>query len=105
MAESFLDFIKSLPEQGNVRTVTVDELDAEAHKHGRVTSTGGHSFYSNVRNRSAGVAVVFGSDRVATQKFNPAQQRISENRDKTLEEVRKYLLRAPLIRVQRTIGG
>ena len=104
MVESFLDFVKSLPEQGNVRTVSVDELDEEAFKHSRLTSTGGHSFYSNVRNRSAGVAVVFGSDRVATKNFNPAQQRITENRDKTLEEVRKYLLRAPLIRVQRTIG-
>ncbi len=104
MAESFLDFVKSLPEQGNVRTVSIDELDSEADKYGRVTSTGGRSFNSNVRNRSAGVAVMFGSERVATKNFNPAQQRISESREHTLEEVRKYLLRAPLIRVQRTIG-
>ena len=104
MADSFLDFVKSLPEHGNVQTVTVDELDEEAFKHGRITSTGGRSFYSNVRNRSAGIAVVFGSERVATKKFNPAQQRIRDNKDKTLEEVRKYLLRAPLLRVQRTIG-
>ena len=104
MVESFLDFVKSLPEHGNVQSVTIDQLDGEAFKHGRITSTGGHSFYSNVRNRSAGVAVVFGSDRVATKSFNAAQQRISDNRDKTLEEVRKYLLRTPLIRVQRTIG-
>ena len=104
MAESFLDFVKSLPEQGNVRTVSIDELDTEADKYGRVTNTGGRSFYSNVRNRSAGVAVVFGSDRVATKTFNPAQQRISDRKEHTLEEVRKYLLKAPLIRVQRTIG-
>ncbi len=104
MAESFLDFVKSLPEQGNVRTVSLEELDADANKFGRVTSTGGRSFYSNVRNRSAGVAVVFGGDRVATKNFNPTQQRISERREQTLEEVRKYLLRAPLLRVQRTIG-
>jgi phosphoenolpyruvate carboxykinase (ATP) len=104
MAESFLDFVKSLPEHGNVRTVSVDELDAEAFQYGRVTSTGGRSFYSNVRNRSAGVAVVFGSDRVATRKYNPAQQRIHGSKDKTLEEVKKYLLKTPLIRIQRTIG-
>ena len=104
MAESFLDFVKSLPEQGNVRTMSLGELDEEASKYGRTTSTGGRSFYSNIRNRSAGVAVVFGSDRVATQKFNPAQERIRTNKDKTLEEVRKYLQRTPLIRVQRTIG-
>ena len=60
MVESFLDFVKSLPEQGNVRTVSVAEMDAEAGRFGRVTSTGGRSFYSNIRNRSAGVAVVFG---------------------------------------------
>ena len=104
MPESFLNFVKSLPEQGNVRTVNIQELDAEAFKHGRTTSTGGRSFSSNVRNRSAGVAVVFGSDRVATKSFSATQQRISKNRDKTLEEVRQYLLRTPLIRVQRTIG-
>ena len=104
MAESFLDFVKSLPEHGNVRTVSIEELDSEAFQYGRETNTGGRSFYSNVRNRSAGVAVVFGSDRVATKKFNPNQQRIHDSRDKTLEEVKKYLLRAPLIRVQRTIG-
>ncbi len=104
MPETFLDFVKGLPEHGNVRTVNLEELDADAFKHSRQTETGGHSFYSNVRNRSAGVAVVFGSDRVATKKFNPVQQRIHDDRDKTLEKVRKYLLRAPLIRVQRTIG-
>ena len=71
MAQSFLDFVKSLPEQGNVRSISIEELDEEAFKHGRVTSTGGRSFYSNVRNRSAGVAVVFGSDRVGYQKLQP----------------------------------
>lgn len=104
MVESFLDFVKSLPEQGNVRTVSVAELDADAHQFGRPTGTGGRSFYSNIRNRSAGVAVVFGSDRVATKKFNPTQQRIKDRQEQTLEQVRQYLLRAPLIRVQRTIG-
>lgn len=104
MVESFLDFVKTLPEQGNVRTVSLAELDADARQFGRTTGTGGRSFYSNIRNRSAGVAVVFGSDRVATQKFNPTQQRIKDRREQTLEEVRQYLLRAPLIRVQRTIG-
>ena len=104
MAESFLDFVKSLPEHGNVRTVSIDELDSEAFQYGRETNTGGRSFYSNVRNRSAGVAVVFGSDRVASKKYNPAQQRIHDDKDRTLEEVKKYLLRAPMIRVQRTIG-
>ena len=41
MVESFLDFVKTLPEQGNVRTLSLAELDADAHPFGRPTDTGG----------------------------------------------------------------
>jgi phosphoenolpyruvate carboxykinase (ATP) len=104
MAESFLDFVKTLPERGNVRRLSISDLDQEANKYGRVTSTESLSFYSNVRNRSAGVAVVFGTDRVASQNLTPTQESIKERKDQTLERVRDYLRRAPLIMVQRTVG-
>ena len=66
MVESFLDFIKSLADRSNVRTLSLAELDQEARPFGKPTQNGSLSFYSNVRNRSAGLAVVFGSDRVAS---------------------------------------
>ena len=62
MVEPFLDFVKDLPHQSNVRTLNLEELDQEASGYGRITKTNSRSFYSNVRNRSAGLAVVFGSD-------------------------------------------
>ena len=104
MAENFLDFVKSLPERNNVRRMGIGDLDRDASKYGRVTSTESLSFYSNVRNRSAGVAVVFGSDRVASQNLTATQESIRERKDQTLERVREYLQRAPLIMVQRTVG-
>jgi phosphoenolpyruvate carboxykinase (ATP) len=104
MVESFLDFVKSLSGQSNVRNLNLEELDQEASKFARVTKTNSRSFYSNVRNRSAGVSVVFGSEKVASKTLNERQQAIKERKDQTLREVREYLQRAPLIRVQRTVG-
>ena len=104
MVESFLDFVKSISGQRNVRNPSLKELDQEASKFARVTKTNSHSFYSNVRNRSAGVSVVFGSDKVASKTLNERQQAIKDRKDQTLQEVREYLQRAPLIKVQRTVG-
>ena len=104
MVESFLDFVKSLPGQRNVRNLNLEELDQEAGQFGRITNTDGRSYYSNVRNRSAGISVVFGSDSVASRNLNGRQQAIRQHKDRTLQQVREYLKRAPLIRVQRTVG-
>lgn len=104
MVESFLDFVKSLSGRSNVRNLTLEQLDQEASKFARVTKTNSHSFYSNVRNRSAGVAVVFGSEKVASKSLNERQQAIKDRKDQTLQEVREYLQRAPLIQVKRTVG-
>lgn len=104
MVDSFLDFVKSLSGQSNVRNVNLEQLDQEASKFARVTKTNSHSFYSNVRNRSAGVSVVFGSDKIASKSLNERQQAIKDRKDQTLQEVREYLQRAPLIKVQRTVG-
>ena len=104
MVESFLDFVKSLPGQRNVRNLNLEELDQEAGQFARITNTNGRSYYSNVRNRSASVAVVFGSEKVASRTLNERQQAIRDHKDQTLEQVRAYLQRAPLIRVQRTVG-
>jgi phosphoenolpyruvate carboxykinase (ATP) len=48
--------------------------------------------------------VVFGSERVATKKPSDRQKVIQEKKDQTLQAVEAYLKRAPLVRVQRTIG-
>ena len=102
--ENFSTYIKTLLNKENVRKLTIEQLDTEASVYGRLTKTGGHAFSSNVRSRSAGIAVTFGGDNVATKKPNAQQQGIIDDLDDTLETLKKYLDRAPLISVQRTIG-
>jgi len=104
MEESFLDFVKSLPGRSNVRTLTLAQLDEEAKPFGRVTRNQSRSFYSNVRNRSAAVSVILGSDKVASTNLSERQQAIKDRKDQTFRELRAYMERAPLIRLQRTVG-
>ena len=104
MVESFLNFVKDLASRDNVRTLSLSELDQESRPYGRVTAHQSLSFNSNVRNRSAAVAVVFGSNQVASQKLSEKQQAIQQRKDQTLREVQAYLEHAPLVRVQRTVG-
>ncbi|MSQ17722.1 MAG: phosphoenolpyruvate carboxykinase [Dehalococcoidia bacterium] len=104
MEQHFLEFVKTLPDRENVRSLSLAELDQEARPYGRITSNQSLSYFSNVRNRNARDTVVFGSDRVATKKPTERQKTIQEKKDQTLKAVEAYLQRAPLIRVQRTIG-
>ena len=104
MPESFLDFVKGLEGRENVRTLSRDELEKEARPFGRVTTDESLSFFSNVRNRSAGVSVVIGSERMRQRGLTERQSAILEHLDPTIEEVKSYLQYAPLICVKRTIG-
>ena len=104
MPSSFLEFVKGLEGLGNVGTLSTAELEAKARPFGRVTVDESLSFSSNVRNRSARVSVVLGSDRVRDRILTERQKAIVEKLDSTLEQVRAYLQRAPLICVKRVIG-
>ena len=101
---NFSDYVKTLLTKPNVRHLTRDQMDEETSQYGRVTRTGGHAYSSNVRNRSAGIAVTFGSDEVATKNLNAQQLGIADNLENTLDALSKYLDRAPLVSVTRTIG-
>ena len=104
MLAQFVEAVKNLEHQRNVTTLDVAELAARAQPVGRPTTYGGLSFFSNVRNGSAGQAVVFGSERVRQKSLTPTQQAIVDRLDSTLATVREYLKIAPLICFKRTIG-
>ena len=104
MPESFTDFVKGLERLDNVRKRDLAELEKEARPFGRTTVNESISFFSNVRNRSAAVSVVIGSDRVQQRGLSERETAILKGLDHTLEEVKAYLQYAPLICVKRTIG-
>ena len=104
MPESFLDFVKGLEGHENVRTLGLARLEEEARPFGRVTVNESIGFFSNVRNRSAGVSVVVRSDRGRDKGLTERQRAILEGLDHTMEQVKSYLRYAPLICVKRTIS-
>ena len=100
----FLEFVKGLEGCDNVRPMDVDQLASETRPYGRQTSYGNLAYFSNVRSRSASQSVVIGSDRVREKSLSEGQAAILERLETTLGTLQEYLTRAPLIRVQRTIG-
>jgi phosphoenolpyruvate carboxykinase (ATP) len=104
MLSDFVEAVRGLERQKNVSTLSLDNLAERAQAFGRRTASGGTAFFSNVRNRSGGVSVVFGGEGVRQMNLTPTQQAIRENVDATLKTVRDYLKVAPLICVKRTIG-
>jgi phosphoenolpyruvate carboxykinase (ATP) len=104
MLNEFVEIVRGLENQGNVRTLGLEELAERARGFGRKTSNGGMAFFSNVRNRSAAQSVVFGSDDVRQRNLSPYQQSIDDRLGATLPVVRDYLKIAPLVCVKRTIG-
>lgn len=104
MLTEFLKTVRNLESQANVETLDMAELASRGKRVGRATTSGGLSFFSNIRNRSGAQSVVIGSDRVRQKALNPTQEGILEKLDATLEAVRRYLALAPLVCVKRTIG-
>ena len=105
MAGRLVDFVKSLEGRDNVSPLSLPQLAKEASLHGRVTANESLSFFSNIRNRSAAVSVVIGSDNVPQDKLTDRQEGIVDRLDSTIEQVKAYLKYAPLTCVKRTIGS
>ena len=104
MPETILRLVQELEGQENVRVLTLGDLEGQARSFGRATVNESLCFYSNVRNRSAAVSVVIGSEKVQPKDLTERQKSILGNLHTTLEKVKAYLKLAPLICVKRTIG-
>ena len=70
----------------------------------QVTEFGNLNFHSNVRNRSAGLTVYVGTDKVRLPSPSPRQRAILDQLPDTLVRVHRYLDRAPIVCTQRTMG-
>jgi len=88
----------------NVNHLSEKQAREMALPFAQVTEFGNLNFHSNVRNRSAGLTVYVGSERVRQQPLSPRQQAILSNLPQTLEKVHRYLDRAPIVCTQRTMG-
>ena len=71
---------------------------------GSRTRFGNYNFVSTVKNRSAGVTIVAGSDEVRQRNPSMAQRELISNLPKTLKALEAYIKRAPFISIERTMG-
>ncbi len=96
--------VKSLHNRKNVSHPAPEEVRKEAEKFGTRTCFGNYNFVSTVKNRSAGVTVYIGSEKVAQPSLNHRQKEIIKNLPATLDAVHEYMKRAPFVCVERTMG-
>jgi len=104
LLEASLDTMKNLRYAGNVTCPTDRELRQTAERYGVRTVYGSYNFVSTVKNRSAWLTVYVGSPKVLQRLMNQRQKEILKDAPKTVELVNKYLRRAPLVCVERTMG-
>jgi phosphoenolpyruvate carboxykinase (ATP) len=96
--------IDSLRSRSNVSFVDEDKVRSMAEEHGTKTSFNNYNFTSTVKNRSAKLTVYVGSDAVKQEELNPRQREILKNLPQTINDLTKYVERAPLVAVERTMG-
>ena len=105
MSNTFFDFVKTLKGQSNVTLMNMNDLAANSNHTNRETVHGGKAFFSNIRNRSGKESLVVGNEHVQQKNLSPYQKSMLSKLDTTLNTLRKYLEKAPLICTERTIGS
>jgi len=88
----------------NVEHLSEAQARDRALPYGHKTEFGNYNFVSNVRNRSAGLTVYIGSEAVQQRDMTPRQKQIMARARDTIAKVKRYLDRAPLVCVRRTMG-
>ncbi len=88
----------------NVQKISAGKLEKLAKKYGRKTEFKNYNFSTSVRHRSANLTVIIGSERVRQKNLNERQKEILRNLDKTLERVKSYLKKVPVVMVERRMG-
>ncbi|MGQ9543599.1 MAG: phosphoenolpyruvate carboxykinase [Candidatus Bathyarchaeia archaeon] len=96
--------VDSLRERSNVTFLDEEQVRSMAEDHGTRTIFGNYNFTSTVKNRSAELTVYIGSPEVQQRNLNQRQREILRNLPATIDEVHKYLERAPIVAVERTMG-
>ena len=101
---NFLQMVESLAGQPNVTRPSDLELRQAAERYGTRTSFGNYVFHTMVKNRSAGATVYLGSPAVQLPSMSPRQQELVAQLPQTLAAVQRYVAKAPLVCVERSMG-
>lgn len=98
------ELAKRLYHQHNVEHLSDAAVRERAERFGQLTEFGNYNFISSVRSRSAGLTAYVGSEAVRQEKLNEDQERILASVPDTLRKLSRYLNRAPIVSIERTMG-
>jgi phosphoenolpyruvate carboxykinase (ATP) len=98
------NMVETMRNTPNVQHLPPHLVRRMAEPFGSRTKFGNYNFVSTVKNRSAGLTVVAGSEKVAQATINARQRELIQNLPKTLKAIEAYLHRAPFLCVERTMG-
>jgi len=101
---AFLAAVAALDRAPNVARPTDAELRERAERYGTKTAFGNYAFHTMVKNRSAGATVYVGAPAVQLPSMTARQQELLAQLPKTLDTVARYLAKAPLVVVERSMG-
>lgn len=103
--EVVVHIINTLNNQPNVRHLSPAKLRRLARSYGQITEFGNVNFSTMVRNRSASLTVCVDEERRSARGLNPKQKEIVERLPQTIEQLREYLNKTPLVAVERVMGN
>lgn len=104
-----IDIIRNLNNRPNVRDFSSSKLRRIARGYGQITEFGNVNFSTMVRNRSASLTVYVGEEqsqaKTQARGLSPRQKEIIARVPETINQVREYVNKAPLVVVERVMGN
>ncbi|MHA1230496.1 MAG: phosphoenolpyruvate carboxykinase [Candidatus Helarchaeota archaeon] len=100
-----LSKVKKLQYQSNVINPNPKELERMARVYGTKTKWGSYNFVSTVKNRSAPLTVVIGSEKVRSKNLTNVQKEILLKLPRTIEDVLNYLEKGSFVVTERVMGN
>ncbi|MHA1752020.1 MAG: phosphoenolpyruvate carboxykinase [Candidatus Helarchaeota archaeon] len=103
--DEILSRVKNLRNQNNVSNPSPEELERMAKVYGTKTKWGSYNFVSTVKNRSANLTIVIGSEKVRAKNLTKVQKELFLRLPKTINDVLKYLEKGAFVVTDRIMGN
>ena len=108
MDESFLKEIENavagLAGLANLTMINADQARSRAQEFGLRTAFGNYNFVSTVKTLSSALTVYLGTSRLNAEAFTQKKRDIIKSAPETIRLVHTYLAKAPLVRIDATMG-
>ncbi|TFF86814.1 MAG: phosphoenolpyruvate carboxykinase [Promethearchaeota archaeon] len=103
--DQLLSEVIKLKSKSNVENPNPKELEKRSKLYGTETKWGSYNFVSSVKNRSAPLTVVIGSEKLQAKHLTQVQKEIFLKLPKTIKDVLNYLEKGSFVVTKRIMGN